>query len=165
MNVSGTDNFNLVHDVSVSLGAHNQINLISDRNVFQPSEETVAVPGDSSVARITQRRGSSDTSNAPVQRQVVRSFEDRDSDFHLRNLEHSQRKACGIQQTAFVGLNAFRRPETEIDISIGPGWFRHIILYCGSLRVLKVPQCKSGKNLPMEQRYQPDGQKHRSGNE
>ena len=49
--------------------------------------------GDSSVARISQRRGSGDSSNSPVQRQIIRSFEDRDPDFHLRNLEHSQGKA------------------------------------------------------------------------
>ena len=99
------------------------INLISNGDVFQSSKKPVTMPCDSDVAIGSRHRRANNSSNSPVQRQIVGSFKDGDPDFHLGNLEHSQREARGIQQTAFVSLNAFRRPETEIDTPTGFGWF------------------------------------------
>jgi hypothetical protein len=150
----------LIYDVRGSLGCHDQINLISNGDVLQSSKKAVAMPCDSNVALSPRHRRTNDSSNSSVQRQIIRPVKDWNPDLYLADLEDSQGNARRIQQAAFVGPNAFRRPKAEIDISIRVSWFRGVILHCRSLRVLKVPQCKSGRNLSMEQSCHPDRQEH-----
>lgn len=92
VNVSRTNNLDLIHDVCVSLLSHSQVNLISNRDVLQPPEEPVAVPGDSNVSFNSRHRGAGDAPDPSVKSQIVRSVIDRNPDLHLCDLEHCQRR-------------------------------------------------------------------------
>lgn len=109
-NVLRTDNLDLIHDVGGSLRCHHQINFISNRNVLQSSEESVAVPGDSNIALNSRNCCARNSPDPSVQRQIIRTLKNRYPNLNFGDLKHSHGQTRCTQQAVLVSLNAFRGP-------------------------------------------------------
>ena len=83
-------------------------------NIFEPTEESISMAGDTYVSRFAGRRSSGNVPDPTIQSQIVCSFQDWYLQPKRRNLDHPQRGWDFHQQAGLILLNALFRPEAEV---------------------------------------------------
>ena len=87
---------------------------VTGPDVFQASEEPVAVPGDSGVAIRPRQCRTVDVTHCAVEREVVGARRDRHLEANLRDAHDRERRRCGIVRRAPPGADALGVPKAQV---------------------------------------------------
>jgi len=114
LRVIGCHDFRLLDYVLLGFMGQNEFDRLPDVDVLETSEKTVSVTRQADIAGLPDARGSFNSSNTPIERQLVGSIEDWDFEMNRGDPEKRQRQIFLLRQALFISRNSTGRPQTEV---------------------------------------------------